>query len=121
MSKRERYDFELGFFEKLYRRMPSDVRVVSILAHLYTKTGQIDSGLKMDRRLVRLTPDDPTAHYNLACSLALKNRKADAVRALKDAITRGYSDFQWMCTDPDLSVLIGHAGFDKLLKDLNIA
>jgi len=40
MSKRDRHDFELGFFEQVRRRMPSDVRVVSILAHLYTQSGR---------------------------------------------------------------------------------
>ncbi len=100
--------------------MPSDIRVVSILAHLYTQTGQIDSGLKMDRRLVRLTPSDPTAYYNLACSLALKERKTDAVKALRDAVTYGYSDFHWMCNDPDLEVLSSYVGFKKLLADLGI-
>ena len=68
MAKRTEYDFELSFFEGLHRRMPKDVRVASILAHLYTKTGQLDDGLKMDRKLVRLNPQDPVAHYNLACS-----------------------------------------------------
>lgn len=118
MSKRKNYDFELGFFEQVQKRMPKDVRVVSILAHLYTKTGRIDDGLKMDRKLVRLQPDDPTAHYNLACSLALKGRKADAVKALRTSITLGYEDFQWMQHDPDLVKLQNHAGFQALLGEI---
>ena len=34
--------------------MPKDLRVASALAHIYTKAGRIDAGLKMDRKLVRL-------------------------------------------------------------------
>lgn len=120
MSKRENHAFELGFFESLHKRMPKDVRVVSILAHLYTQTDQFDSGLKMDRKLVRLTPEDPTAHYNLACSLALKGRKADAVKVLRTAVTFGYSDFEWMCHDPDLNSIQKYPGFLQLLRDLEI-
>jgi Flp pilus assembly protein TadD len=119
MAKRENLDFELGFFEQVRKRMPSDVRVVSILAHLYTRTGRIDDGLKMDRKLARLQPDDPTTHYNLACSLALKGRKADAVKALRTAITLGYADFQWMQHDPDLAVLQGHGGYEALLREVS--
>jgi hypothetical protein len=37
--------------------------------------GRIADGLKMDRRLVKLQPANPTAHYNLACSLALQVAK----------------------------------------------
>ena len=45
-----------------------------MLGGLYTKQGRIADGLKMDRKLVRLRPDNATAHYNLACSLALSRR-----------------------------------------------
>ena len=92
MGKRENFDFEISFFKGLYKRMPKDLRVVSMLAHLYTQTGQLDAGLRMDRKLVRLKPEDPTVHYNLACSLALKHRKADALEhvcSFPDRITHG--------------------------------
>ena len=121
MSKRPDLDFELSFFESLHKRMPRDVRVVSVLAHIYTKIGKIDQGLKMDRKLVRLDPKDSTAHYNLACSLCLKGRKADAVKVLRDAIALGYTDFDWMQHDPDLIQLAGYQGFQCLLGELNLA
>lgn len=91
-----------------------------MLANLYTETGQIDRGLRMDRKLVRLSPADPTVHYNLACSLALKNRKADALKSLQTAITFGYSDYVWMCHDPDLTNLQNYHGFKKLCDNLEI-
>ncbi|MFP4166247.1 MAG: TPR end-of-group domain-containing protein [Opitutales bacterium] len=118
MAKAEEYAFEVGFFESLHRRMPKDARVISILAHLYTEIGRIDSGLKMDRKLVRLTPEDPLAHYNLACSLSLKRRYPDAVRSLRTAISLGYKDIQWMCDDPDLRHLQEYPGFIRLLREL---
>ena len=120
MSKRENYEFELSFYESLHRRMPKDTRVVSMLAHLYTKVGQLDSGLKMDRKLARLEPEDPTVHYNLACSLALKGRKADAVKMLRTAIALGYKDFHWMQHDPDLDCLVDYLGYYELLQELGI-
>ena len=120
MSTRTDLDFELSFFESLHQRMPKDVRVASILAHIYTRAGQIDSGLKMDRKLVRLDPEDSTAHYNLACSLSLKGRNAEAVKVLRTAISLGYKDFDWMRHDPDLSGLVEYSGFQQLLVDLKI-
>ena len=120
MAPGEKYAFELGFFKALHRRMPKDVRTASILAHLFTKTGRIDEGLRMDRKLVRLSPQDPTAHYNLACSLSLKGRPRDALQALNAAITHGYDDYQWMCNDPDLSGLKSYPPYRQLLLDLGI-
>lgn len=120
MSKRDQYDFEIGFFEDLHRRMPRDVKTASILAHLYTEVGQIEDGLRIDRKLVRLTPEDPTAHYNLACSLALKERLNDAVAALRNAVTFGYQDFKWMREDPDLASLQEYPAFLNFLSELGI-
>jgi predicted Zn-dependent protease len=113
-------DFELSFFESLHKRMPKDLRVASALAHIYTKAGRIDAGLKMDRKLVRLDPEDPTAHYNLACSLSLKGRKPEAIKVLRTAISLGYKDFHWMQHDPDLIGLNNYSGFRDLLTDLKI-
>jgi Flp pilus assembly protein TadD len=115
-----KYAFELSFFESLHKRMPRDVRVVSILAQLYTQIGQIENGLKMDRKLVRLDPQDATAHYNLGCSLALKERKGDAVKAIQNAIDLGYRDFKWMRQDPDLTQLRDYPPFKALLEQLEI-
>jgi predicted Zn-dependent protease len=120
MSTRRNLDFELSFFESLHKRMPKDIRVASILAHIYTQSGRIDSGLKMDRKLVRLHPEDPTAHYNLACSLSLKGRKAEAVKVLRSAVSLGYKDFHWMQHDPDLNAISDYSGFQTLLSDLEI-
>jgi predicted Zn-dependent protease len=120
MSIRESYSFELSFFEGLHRRMPRDVRTVGVLAHLYTKVGRIDEGLRMDRKLVRLLPDDPTVHYNLACSLALKGRLRDATKALHMAIENGYEDYEWMRKDPDLSELQSYSAYCDLLSELGI-
>ncbi len=72
----------------------------------------------MDRRLVRLQPQNPTAHYNLACSLALSKRKSEALQALKIAVELGYKDAEWLSQDPDLEVLQGHPEFQKLVNRL---
>jgi len=110
--------FEIGFFEAVLRRDAAFVEVVEILGGLYTKQGRIADGLKMDRKLVKLQPENATAHYNLACSLALSRRKSDALRSLKQAVDLGYSDFDWMQQDPDLEGLKQHPAFVALLEKL---
>ncbi|MGB0370005.1 MAG: TPR end-of-group domain-containing protein [Opitutales bacterium] len=117
MSERD-LEFEVGFFEGVYKRGKRDTRVIEILGHLYTKTGKITEGLRMDRTLVRLEPENALAHYNLACSLALKKRKKEAVASLENAVSLGYSDLAWMCRDPDLESLEGYHAFDALIERL---
>jgi hypothetical protein len=72
----------------------------------------------MDRKLVRLQPRNATAHYNLACSLALSKRNADALRSLKHAIGLGYRDFEWMSHDPDLQGLKRSPAFSAIVAQL---
>ena len=120
MAKARSHDhaFEISFFESVLGRDPAYTEVVEILGGLYTQHGRIADGLKMDRKLVKLQPANATAHYNLACSLALTKRKADAIRALGHAIDLGYRDFHWMAQDPDLEALKSHPSFLTLLKQL---
>lgn len=111
-------EFEIGFFESVLRRNASDAIVIELLGGLYTRQGRIADGLRMDRRLVKLQPGNATAHYNLACSLALSKRKSDALRELQTAVQLGYSDFDWMQQDPDLEALKRHPKFQAMLQTL---
>ena len=111
-------DFDIRFFESVLRRIPNYVDVVEILGGLYTRQGRIADGLRMDRRLIRLQPANATAHYNLACSLALSKRKGDALGALRQAIQLGSTDFDWMLQDPDLNLLTHHPEFQQMLRQL---
>ena len=110
--------FEVGFFESVLRHDPRCVEVMELLGGLYTRMGRISDGLRMDRRLVRLQPLNPTAHYNLACSLALSKRPAEAIRSLRHAVGLGYSDFEWMTHDPDLQGLKQRAEFGAIVDQL---
>ncbi len=116
----DNYDFEIGFFEGVYRRDPKNTDVIEILGNFYTRGGRFREGLKMDRKNVRLQPDNAVAHYNLACSLALLDRKADAVKSLRDAVQKGYNDFAWVMKDQDLNGLHNYKKFKKLLEEHEI-
>ena len=102
----------------MLRHDPHCVELIEILGGLYTKQGRIAEGLKMDRKLVRLQPSNPTAHYNLACSLALSKRNTDALRALRNAVALGYRDFEWMSHDPDLQGLKRNREFGAIMAQL---
>lgn len=123
MSTKPKHDpqFEIEFFESVHRRCPDYLEVVGLLGGLYTRVGRITDGLKMDRKLVRLDPENPTAHYNLACSLALCERRADALKSLRRAIELGYDDHEWMAKDPDLEQLRELQPFRDLLAQIRTA
>ncbi len=115
MARKEDHSFDISFYESILRRDPSYAEVVEILGGLYTKAGRVADGLKMDRKLVRLQPENATAHYNLACSLALSKRPTEAITVLAQAIALGYDDAEWMANDPDLAALRKRPDFHTLV------
>ena len=60
-------------------------------------------------------PDDPTAHYNLACSCALTGDPDGAFAALDQAVELGYGDLDLLRTDADLAALRTDPRFAPLL------
>ncbi|HKB91365.1 MAG TPA: hypothetical protein VKC60_12675 [Opitutaceae bacterium] len=119
MAKTEDIDFDIGFYESILKRDARYTEVIELLGGLYTKRGRIADGLRMDRKLVKLLPENATAHYNLACSLALSKRTAAALKSLRKAIDLGYKDLDWMVQDPDLETLKNSKQFKNLLTQLN--
>lgn len=110
--------FETAFFEGIVAKHARYQEALELLGGLYTQLGRVDEGLKIDQKLVRMDPTSPEAHYNLACSLALKNRKQDCYVALVQALELGYRDLDWLLSDPDLRTMQDYAPFEKLIKTL---
>lgn len=118
--KKDSFGFEIAFCESILRHDADNIDAIELLAGYYTKVGRIDDGLALDQKLVQLDPENATAHYNLACSLALTERKAEAVERLRTAVGKGYDDFRWMLKDPDLKGLQGYPPFQLLLSEHQI-
>ena len=111
-------DFEFNFYVSLYKKLPNDKQLISILAELYTRHGEIEKGLELDRKLVEIDESNATAHYNLACSLSLVENFEEAICALRKSISLGYCDFNWMLEDQDLLALRTTEYFTQLKRDL---
>lgn len=102
---KEDVDFEINFFERLVKEDPQFVDALLPLAELYTKKGFHEKALELDLALSKLRPADDLVFYNLACSLALLNRKEEALQSLEQAVKLGYDDFHHLKKDPDLKGL----------------
>ena len=114
----EQIAFEIRFFEPVMERSPGFVEVLQLMGNHYTRAGRYEDGLAIDRRLVRLCPDDAIARYNLACSLALTRKSAAAVRELDRAVSLGYKDISHIDTDPDLDNVREHPDYQSLMRRL---
>ena len=105
LTPRDNERFELDFLEGVVAEDPCNEDALILLGSAYSQRGDYEKGLRIDRRLVRLRPGDPTAYYNLACSYALLTRVEDAFLALERAVALGYRDVAHMLKDRDLTIL----------------
>lgn len=112
----EDLDFQIQFFEDLVREDERFVDALVPLADVYTRKGWFEKGLRLDKKLAGLRPDDPSVHYNLGCSYALLNQGDKALEALEKALDLGYRDLEWMENDPDLDGLRKADGYKTLLR-----
>jgi tetratricopeptide (TPR) repeat protein len=108
-------DFELDFFERILQRSPDYVDVLRAHANNLTAKGLYARGLAADRRLIRLRPNDPVAHYNIACSYSLLHMNDAAIASLDSSLKLGYRDLEQMLSDPDLEHARKDARFVGLL------
>ena len=96
-------EFEIAFYENLLKARPHFIECMKVLAELYTKTGRYHKGLSLDKRLAELAPVDATVFYNLACSYSLTGDIGQSLESLKKTIELGFTDFQYLKSDPDLA------------------
>jgi len=108
-------EFLVDFFGREVERHPDNLHAWFELGHLFTRLGRFEEGLKVDRKLTRLVPTDPTVYYNLACSLALLSRNDEALGALERSIELGYDDADYLLNDEDLVTLRQDPQFAQLV------
>lgn len=111
-------DFEIEFLGGVLQSCPDYVEVLRLLGNNLTLKRRYLEGLEIDRRLIRLRPQDALAHYNLACSFALLRRTESAIKALQRAVQLGYHDCGYMEKDHDLDSIRRDPRFKKLVREL---
>jgi tetratricopeptide (TPR) repeat protein len=117
-GEKEDVEFEIHFFEGVTQRDPEFIDALQILGDAYTKTGQWEKGLHVDKRLARLCPQNPLVFYNLACSYSVMSRLDEAFAALNKAVKLGYDDAKWLTKDPDLENLRQDSRFEAIKREL---
>jgi len=111
-------EFLMGFLGEATRRRPVDAEALAAFSEVLTRAGRFKEGLRADRRLARLRPEDPVVHYNLACSLALTDQSDEAIDALTRSLELGYDDLDHLLQDGDLLSLHGMARFQAIVQAL---
>jgi tetratricopeptide (TPR) repeat protein len=117
LAEQNQLDFELEFFSGILERVPDFTDALRVMGNNLTLKGRVKEGLEVDRRLVNLRPQDPLAHYNLACSYALVKKVDAALQTLRRAIELGYRDFRYMRQDRDLDAIRDDPRYRQMIRE----
>jgi eukaryotic-like serine/threonine-protein kinase len=94
---------------------PNDARTLMRLAVYEAKLGRPDAAERDASRAVAVNPQDPEAIYRKAQVLAINGKTSQALSALGEALTKGYSVAQAE-KDEDLAVLRDLPAFRALVR-----
>ncbi len=121
LGEKEKYDKILQAALVVYTRYlsqhPDDAR-----GHMYYAVDLAQVGRKEEAKVeaakaLELSPDDPLMLYNATCFYAQMGEKPLAIEALKNAITAGYANFEWLARDTDLDSIRNEPEYIELVKN----
>ena len=110
--------FEMRLYESLVKANDRNKDALACLGYLYTKRGLHSKALEIDKKLIKLLPEDAICHYNMACSYSNLEKLDQAFKSLEMAILLGYNDFRHLANDPDLNNLRHHVRYKQFLNKL---
>jgi len=98
---------------------PHSVVTLNKLAMVYANNDEYDKALLCLRKIILLKPDSPGAYYNIACIYARLSKIDNAIKWLKDAIDRGFDNWELIKKDPDLKNIRGTEYYKMLISRHN--
>jgi tetratricopeptide (TPR) repeat protein len=116
LREQSQIDFEIEFLGRVLDRDPYFVDALRVQANNFAARGLYARALQIDRRLVRLVPDDSIAWYNLSCSYTVLGMIEPGFFALQRSLELGYRWIQRLRRDPDLKALRRDPRFLRLLR-----
>jgi tetratricopeptide (TPR) repeat protein len=116
LREQSQLDFEIEFLGRLLDRDPYFVDALRVQATNLAAKGQYARALQLDRRLVRLAPEDAIAWYNLACTYTVMGMIDPGFFAIQRALELGYDCANRLRRDPDLKALRRDPRFDRLMR-----
>jgi len=105
---------EIQALEAHIKTVPEDARARTLLAGDYASLGMVDAAEREASLAISLRPNEAIVLYNAACVFCQLGKKAEALAAIQKSWDAGFRDPDWARRDPDLALLRGDPGFDKL-------
>ena len=106
----------LEYYPSYLSRHPDDAYRRMAYAVNLTYVGRNEEGRKEGEKALELSVSDPIMMYYGACLYSRLKEPRRAVELLKNAVTNGYENFEWIKRDPDFDNIREEPGYIELLK-----
>lgn len=97
---------------------PDDIRARYIGACTLVEIGEAAKALSWADQIMDTNPRDPATLYNLACVYSVSGNTGQALDVLTKAVIAGFSDVNWIKSDPQLDKIRDEPQFQSLLNGL---
>jgi len=94
--------------------------ILKNIEKFYAIKNEYDKILSLYIKMAECKPDNLVALYNIACILAMQNRKEESIEWLDKAIRQGFNNWSLLNTDEDLENIRRSSYFIKLIRDNRI-
>ncbi len=98
-------------------RYPDDSRARMYHAAHLAEAGRKEDAIEEGKLALSLSPDDPLMLYNGACFYAQLGEPKLSIQSLRQAITAGHENFDWIKRDSDLDPIRNDPEYIELMKD----
>ncbi len=95
---------------------PDDARAHLFYALDLLLVGKNEEAKSEAAKAIELNPTDPLMQYNASCFYSRMGEKDLAIETLKNAMTAGYQDYEWIKRDSDLDTIRNEPKFIELMK-----
>ncbi len=103
-------------YPRYLSKHPEDARAHMYFALTLVMVDRVEDAKREAAKALELNPSDPLMLYNAACFYSRLNEKKLATKALKDALTTGYENYEWLKRDPDFENIHNEPEYIELLK-----
>jgi len=105
----------INSYEKVLSFAPEDMKALHSLATVYATEGDYDNALLSLQKMHALRPQNPDISYNIACMYSRQGKVNESVEWLKNAIDKGFNNWELLKADKDLENIRDTEHYKELL------
>ena len=110
------YDSAVSNYKKGLEVAPTYFNAQYRLGIVYHYMDLYDSAIVHFKKAIMLSPQTNISYYYLACSYAMNKKPEDAINYLKQALERGFDNYEFITIEADLESIRKNPAYLNLLK-----